>query len=97
MSETETQAADVIDLRADEQLDATRLETYLKGKLAGSDGALRIRQFGGGHANLTYLLQYGEGEKRVEYVLRRPPHGKPRPLWPRRFLEGARPVLEGAA
>jgi aminoglycoside phosphotransferase (APT) family kinase protein len=76
MSETETQAADVIDLRADEQLDATRLETYLKGKLAGSDGALRIRQFGGGHANLTYLLQYGEGEKRVEYVLRRPPHGK---------------------
>jgi aminoglycoside phosphotransferase (APT) family kinase protein len=32
-----------------------------------------VRQFGGGHANLTYLLVFGDGE--VEYVLRRPPHG----------------------
>jgi aminoglycoside phosphotransferase (APT) family kinase protein len=34
-----------------------------------------VRQFGGGHANLTYRLCFGEGEDAVEYVLRRPPLG----------------------
>ena len=34
-----------------------------------------MRQFGGGHANLTYLLRFGEGDDAREYVLRRPPLG----------------------
>ena len=36
-----------------------------------TDGPLEIEQFGGGHANLTYLARFGE----QEYVLRRPPLG----------------------
>lgn len=67
--------ADVIEVRPDERFDATRVAEYLRGKLAGSDRALSVRQFAGGHANLTYLLRYGEGEGASEYVLRRPPLG----------------------
>jgi aminoglycoside phosphotransferase (APT) family kinase protein len=70
-----SEAADVIDVREDERLDAARLADYLKGRLEGADRPLHIRQFGGGHANLTYLLTFGTGEDAVEYVLRRPPHG----------------------
>lgn len=66
---------DVIDVRADERFDESRLAEHLRGKLAGSEGKLRVRQFGGGHANLTYLLRYGDGPDPVEYVLRRPPLG----------------------
>src|SRR5712691_6928200 len=71
---------DTIDLRADERLDETRLADYLRGRLpgaqgpnvpGGSGGPLTVRQFEGGAANLTYLLQYGPSE----YVLRRPPLG----------------------
>ena len=69
MSEIETQAQDVIDLRPDEQLDRARVEAYLKGKLEGSEHELHIRQFGGGHANLTYLLEYGDANERID------PHG----------------------
>ena len=35
-----------------------------------------MQQFGGGHANLTYLVAFGD----QEYVLRRPPLGAGRPL-----------------
>jgi aminoglycoside phosphotransferase (APT) family kinase protein len=62
---------DVIEVRADERLDEAWLADYLRGRLMGSDNALRVRQFGGGAANLTYLLDYGAHE----YVLRRPPLG----------------------
>jgi len=58
--------------RAGEELDAGRLAPYLAGKMPGAEGPLEIWQFGGGNANLTYLLRYPSG---VEYVLRRPPHG----------------------
>src|SRR5256712_11259777 len=58
--------------RAGEELDAGRLAPYLAGKMPGAEGPLEIWQFGGGNANLTYLLRY-PGD--VEYVLRRPPHG----------------------
>jgi aminoglycoside phosphotransferase (APT) family kinase protein len=65
------QMNDVIPVRPDEKLDETSLSGYLRGRLPGSDNALAVRQFGGGAANLTYLLDYGTHE----YVLRRPPLG----------------------
>jgi aminoglycoside phosphotransferase (APT) family kinase protein len=67
--------AEVIDVRDDERFDERRLADFLKGKLEGSDQPLAVRQFPGGHANLTYLLHYGSGEGAREYVLRRPPLG----------------------
>ncbi len=66
---------EVIEVRADERFDEQKLASYLKGRLEGSDGRLEVKQFGGGHANLTYLLRFGEGSEAVEYVLRRPPLG----------------------
>jgi aminoglycoside phosphotransferase (APT) family kinase protein len=62
---------DTIPIRADEQLDEARLAEFLRGKLPGTEQPLAVRQFGGGAANLTYLLDYGTHE----YVLRRPPLG----------------------
>jgi len=62
---------DTIPVRPDERFDERRLAGYLTGKLPGADGSLNVRQFGGGAANLTYLLGYGSHQ----YVLRRPPLG----------------------
>lgn len=62
---------EVIDVRPDERLDVGRLEPYLRDRLPGADGPLTVAQFGGGHANLTYLLRFGDRE----FVLRRPPLG----------------------
>jgi aminoglycoside phosphotransferase (APT) family kinase protein len=62
---------DIINVRPDERLDESRLADYLAGRLPGADHAPTVRQFGGGAANLTYLLDYGTHE----YVLRRPPLG----------------------
>jgi len=64
-------ADDIIPVRPDERLDEERLAAYLYGRLPGSDQPLNLRQFGGGAANLTYLLDYAG----AEYVLRRPPLG----------------------
>ncbi|MGH7729084.1 MAG: phosphotransferase family protein [Vulcanimicrobiaceae bacterium] len=63
--------SETIAVRHEEELPLERLEPYLRAQLAGAEGPLSIRQFGGGHANLTYLLRFGERE----FVLRRPPHG----------------------
>ena len=65
------EAAELIETRPDEQLDTSRLESYLRERLPGAEGKLLVRQFGGGKANLTYLLRFGEHE----FVLRRPPLG----------------------
>jgi aminoglycoside phosphotransferase (APT) family kinase protein len=64
-------AAELIDERPDERLDTTRLEPYLRTHLPDAEGPLSVRQFGGGKANLTYLLRFGARE----FVLRRPPLG----------------------
>lgn len=64
-------AHDTIECRPDERLDEGRLHEWLRGRLPGSGGPLRVRQFGGGAANLTYHLDLGGSE----YVLRRPPLG----------------------
>jgi aminoglycoside phosphotransferase (APT) family kinase protein len=68
-------APELIPVRTDEHFDEAVLHAYLRDKLEGGELPLRVEQFAGGHANLTYLLQYGEGERGVEYVLRRPPLG----------------------
>lgn len=62
---------DTINVRPDERFDEEKLAAYLKGKLTGTVNPLTVRQFGGGAANLTYLLDYGTHQ----YVLRRPPLG----------------------
>lgn len=62
---------DTIKVRPDERFNEAKLSGYLRGKLPGSERPLTVRQFGGGAANLTYLLDYGSHE----YVLRRPPLG----------------------
>ena len=64
-------ASDTIGVRPDERLDNDRVANFLRGKLPGAGNPLTVRQFGGGAANLTYLLDYGSHE----YVLRRPPLG----------------------
>ena len=62
---------ELIDVRPDEALDLARLEPWLRTHLSPTDGPLTVRQFPGGHANLTYLVRFGE----TDYVLRRPPLG----------------------
>ncbi|MFM7144011.1 MAG: phosphotransferase family protein, partial [Alphaproteobacteria bacterium] len=59
------------DVRDDERLDEQRLREWLEGRLPDFGSGLEVRQFRGGHANLTYLLRSGERE----WVLRRPPLG----------------------
>lgn len=66
---------DVIPIRPGEEIDSARLANALAGRVPGSDLPLRIEQFGGGHANLTYLLRFGAGAGEIQYVLRRPPLG----------------------
>lgn len=62
---------DTIPVRPDERFDEARLAAYLRDRLPGAGSPLSVRQFGGGAANLTYLLDYGSRQ----YVLRRPPLG----------------------
>jgi aminoglycoside phosphotransferase (APT) family kinase protein len=65
-------AADVMPFREGEAIDAVALAAHLAGRLPGADGLPEVWQFGGGNANLTYLVRYPSG---AEYVVRRPPHG----------------------
>ena len=62
---------ELISPRSDEGLATQRLEPYLREHLPLTDGDFVLRQFRGGHANLTYLVRFGA----TEYVLRRPPLG----------------------
>ncbi len=62
---------EVIEVRSDERVETERLEPYLRERLPETRGAFSLAQFGGGHANLTYLIRFGAHE----YVLRRPPLG----------------------
>jgi len=53
-------------------LDVARLEDWLRTRLEGFAGRLRVRQFVGGQSNPTYHLS----DDRHEWVLRRKPPGK---------------------
>src|ERR1041385_7697694 len=57
--------------RAGEELDAAKVEAYIRDTLPDLKGAISISQFPGGHSNLTYLVKVGD----TEMVLRRPPPG----------------------
>lgn len=58
-------------VREGEALDWANLESYLKTALPALSGPMSVTQFHGGHANLTYLVRFGE----KELVIRRPPFG----------------------
>lgn len=60
------------EVRTGEELDWKSLETYLHDMVPECKGQMTVAQFHGGHANLTYLLQFGD----AEFVMRRPPYGK---------------------
>ncbi len=65
--------ADVIAVRPDEAFDEERLLNWLREQgLPGSDSPMQVQQFGGGKANLTYLLHFDQHQ----YVMRRPPLGQ---------------------
>ena len=64
-------SGDIIPVREDERFDEAKVAAFLRGKIEGGERPLTVKQFGGGAANLTYLLDYGTHE----YVLRRPPLG----------------------
>ena len=71
-------ALDTRPVRAGEELDWARLETWLRATLSGSeiDGLdlrerMQVAQFPGGHSNLTYHVRFGT----TELVVRRPPFG----------------------
>ncbi|HUO30996.1 MAG TPA: phosphotransferase family protein [Bryobacteraceae bacterium] len=66
-----TPPSDSAPIREGEQIDTPALSAYLRGKLPGVESGLTVRQFPGGHSNLTYLLEAAQ----CEYVLRRPPVG----------------------
>lgn len=57
-------------VRPGEELDEPRLAEYVRRTL-GLEGPVSVRQFPGGHSNLTYLVSAGGRE----LVLRRPPFG----------------------
>lgn len=58
-------------IRPGEELDLARLEPYLRRYFPNEAGLLQVRQYPGGHSNLTYSLHLGPRE----FVLRRPPFG----------------------
>ena len=64
--------ADLIDVRPDERFDVDRLTEWLLEVGGLPRGTPSVAQFGGGKANLTYLLTFPDGS---ELVLRRPPLG----------------------
>lgn len=62
---------EIIPPRPGEAPAAAVLEPFLRERLPLADGPFDLRQFRGGHANLTFLVRFGA----QEYVLRRPPLG----------------------
>lgn len=62
---------DARDVRAGEELDVDSVRAFLAPHVDVDLSQLEVRQFPGGHSNLTYLLRAGPSE----WVLRRPPFG----------------------
>jgi aminoglycoside phosphotransferase (APT) family kinase protein len=63
---------DIIEVRQDEGIDIEALGSWIGQQDSLPSGSPRMRQFAGGKANLTYLLEFDDG---LSLVLRRPPLG----------------------
>jgi len=63
---------DVIEVREEERFELDGLAEWMRGQGSLPEGPPRVRQFAGGKANLTYLLEFPDG---TDLVLRRPPLG----------------------
>jgi aminoglycoside phosphotransferase (APT) family kinase protein len=61
-----------VDVRQGESLDTERVGAYLRDRIPGLEGEMKVSQFPSGFSNLTYLISVGDREM----VLRRPPFGK---------------------
>lgn len=59
------------EIREGEELDLPKLREHLRPVLGAAVDNLQVKQFPGGHSNLTYLLESGSDT----WVLRRPPFG----------------------
>lgn len=59
-------------IREGEELDLSRVDSYLKSVMPELTGRPDISQFPGGASNLTYLIHYSD----CDMVLRRPPFGR---------------------
>lgn len=64
--------SDLIEVRPDERFDVSAVTRWMQGRDNLPRGEPDVLQFGGGKANLTYLLTFPDGS---EMVLRRPPLG----------------------
>lgn len=62
----------MIEVRGEERFDLDPLVAWMSGQGSLPPGTPKVRQFAGGKANLTYLLEFPDG---TELVLRRPPLG----------------------
>lgn len=71
MLESSREDVEVAPVRAGEDLDWPRLESYLRDRLSELDGNFTVLQFPNGSANLTYLVAFGD----TKVVVRRPPFG----------------------
>ncbi len=76
MAQTQIDPPELAPIREGEEFDVAAVEAYVKQHIPDLEGPLSAQQFPGGHANLTYLLQFDDRE----LVLRRPPLG---PIAPR--------------
>ena len=81
-------------VRSGEELNVEALGAYLNAAFGSEELPLSVRQFPGGHSNLTYLIRRGPDE----FVLRRPPVGPVAPTahdMPReyKFLSAVHPVF----
>ncbi len=62
---------ELIEVRKDEKLNEESLKLFFSDLLKSKINNFSLKQFSGGHANLTYLISVND----KEYVLRRPPLG----------------------
>ena len=60
-----------VDVRDDEKIEASSLNSYLSKFIDYDTNNFKILQFPSGFSNLTYLIKSGD----QDFVLRRPPHG----------------------
>lgn len=89
--------SDTAPVRDGEELDWDSLSTWLVQNVSGLEGEMKVSQFHGGHANLTYCVSFGDRG----FVIRRQPFGEIAPgahdmKREYRALSGLNPVFDRA-